>query len=87
MQCSHSQMNTGGNTIALKSTQSLQNTEHLAMLMKAQSFTTQKVCIHCYILTAVVLSQRQKILSVYLQCHKNGSGHMSWQTSAVMYVS
>jgi hypothetical protein len=25
--------------------------------------------------TAVALSQRQKILSVSLQCHKNGSGH------------
>jgi hypothetical protein len=31
-------MNTGGNTIALKSIQSLHNTEHLATLMKAQSF-------------------------------------------------
>jgi hypothetical protein len=43
-------MNNGGNTIALKSIQSLENTEHLATLMKAQSFITEKACTHCYIL-------------------------------------
>jgi hypothetical protein len=70
-------MNTGGNTIALKSIQSLQNTEHLATLMKAHSFTTQKACIDCYILSELWhrVSDRGYFLYVSLQCHKNVSGH------------
>jgi len=89
MHCSHSQMN-GGNTIALKSIQSLQSTEHLATLMKAQSFTTEKACIHCYILwqRRHWVSDRRYFLYVPLQCHiKWLLDIMSWQTSAAMHVS
>lgn len=88
MHCSHSQMNNVGNTITLESIQSLQNTDPLATLMKAQSFIIQKACIHCYILWQLRHSVTEDTFYMYLcSAIKMALDIMSWQTSAVMHVS
>jgi hypothetical protein len=56
--------------------------------MKAQSFTTQKACIHCYILWLLWRSVSDRRYFLYLcSAIKMALDIMSWQTSAVMHVS
>jgi hypothetical protein len=79
-------MNTGGNTIAFNSFQSPQNTEHLAMLMKAQSFNTESMHPLLHPVTAVAV--KEDTFCIYLcTAIKMALDIMSWQTLAVMHVS